>query len=232
MQIKQFRYAADNFGYLVFGQTEALAVDGGAVAEMLTFLEKEKRVLKYVTHTHSHPDHTTGTGELTDRSGAAYVDHRKLIDTERIEVDGVAVDVLHTPGHTDDSVTFSVGGALITGDTLFNGTVGNCFSGNLDGFYHSIRTLVRFPADTVVYAGHDYVKEAMAFARSVEPGNRAIERFLATYDPGHVFSTLADEMAVNPYLRFNESPVIEVLKGKGLAVDTEIDRWRSVMTLE
>ncbi len=52
-----------------------------------------------------------------------------LLEAGRIVIDDFEIEVLDTPGHTDDSLSFSVDGCLITGDTLFNGTVGNCFSG-------------------------------------------------------------------------------------------------------
>jgi len=68
MNIKQFRYAADNFSYLVYGQRFALAIDGGAVQEILTFVETHGLNLTDVTNTHSHPDHTAGTQELLDDS--------------------------------------------------------------------------------------------------------------------------------------------------------------------
>jgi len=232
MEVRQFRYSADNLGYVLFGNTQALAIDGGAVERILDFLGKKGLVLKFVANTHGHPDHITGTRELLNRSDAVYLDHRKLRDEGGFTLDNEMIEVIHTPGHTDDSITFSTGRALITGDTLFNGTVGNCFSGDLKGFYRSVKALVRFPGETVVYAGHDYVEASMAFARSVEPGNADIDGYLDRYDPYHVRSTLAVERKVNPYLRFNEASMIDILKRKGLAVDTEYDRWKGVMTLE
>ncbi len=60
---------------------------------------------------------------------------------------------------------------------------------------------------------------------------KAIEKFLTRYDPGHVYSLLEDEYNINPTLRFNTVQLIEILKGKGLPVETEYDRWRSVMSI-
>jgi hydroxyacylglutathione hydrolase len=137
--------------------------------------------------------------------------------------------VHRTPGHTRDSLVFHLDGALITGDTLFNGTVGNCFSGDLKAFHQSISFLLSFPDDTIIYAGHDYVAESMQYARSLEPENKEIRHYLERYDPGHVFSTLADEKKVNPYLRFNTPDLIAVLKKRGLLTDTAYHRWESLM---
>ena len=82
---------------------------------------------------------------------------------------------------------------------MFNGTIGNCFSGNLAAFYRSLRRLMAFAPATKIFAGHDYVRESMAFARSLEPENVRIQEYLAAYDPdGVVVSTLADELAANP----------------------------------
>ncbi len=231
MKLKQFRYAADNLGYVFYGHTSAIAIDGGAVEEILSFVKKRALVLKFVTNTHGHRDHTVGTRDLADRSRAEYLDHQKFSPDGRIELDGETITVIPTPGHTTDAVTFAADGCLVTGDTLFNGTVGNCFSGDLKSFYQSIRTLAGFPENTVIYAGHDYVEYAMAFARSIEPENVDIQRYLKNYEPGLVRSTLADEFKVNPYLRFNEPSMIKRIRKNGFAVETEFERWQGVMSM-
>jgi hydroxyacylglutathione hydrolase len=231
MNLQQFTYSSDNFSYLVYGQQTALAIDGGAVAAILEFVEKNNLILTHVTHTHLHPDHTCGTQELIERSGATLLDGAFLSGHSQIEIDDAAVRIYPTPGHTDDSVTFHVGNCLITGDTLFNGTIGNCFSGDLQAFYHSIKFLMAFPADTLVYAGHDYLKYAMSFTRLIDPDNPDIDPYLKSYNPAHVCSNLDSELKVNPYLRFNDNRFIEVLKKKNLPVSTEYQRWESVMSL-
>ncbi len=232
MNVKQFRYSIDNFGYLVYGERTALAIDGGAVEDMLSFIQTNDLRLEFVANTHGHADHTVGTRPLLDASNAAYLSTRHLMDAETVELDGTQIRVYHTPGHTEDSVTFHLEHILITGDTLFNGTVGNCFTNNLEPFYRSIKLLIGFPGKTIVYAGHDYVKDSMAFAEFLEPDNRDIHRFLETYDPSHVFSTLDEELKINPYLRFNEPSIISFLEKKGLPVETEYQRWESLMSIE
>jgi hydroxyacylglutathione hydrolase len=228
---QQFRYSSDNLGYVIYGEKTAMAIDGGAVDEILQFLEEKHLTLTYVTNTHGHPDHMSGTDELVKQSGATYLSPIEIAKKEEIDIDGNAVRIYHTPGHTEDSVAFHFGNFLITGDTLFNGTVGNCFSENMAAFFHSIKVLISFPGDTIVYAGHDYVEYSMTVAEIIEPNNPHFDSYLKKYNPNHVYATLNDEMLVNPYVRFNDPAVIEILKEKSLPIATEFERWESIMTL-
>lgn len=232
LQVRQFRYGADNLGYLVYGPSSAMAVDGGAGDEILAFLVKGRLSLLYVANTHDHRDHTCGNEYLLRVSGVRFLSGAELSQEGEIRLDGSGIRVIPTPGHTHDSRVFYTGGALIAGDTLFNGTIGNCFSGDLEGFYRSIGKLMAFPDDTIVYPGHDYVRDSMAFARHLEPENPAIDRFLAGYNPDHVFSTLAQEKGINPYFRFNEPAIVALLAKKGLPRGTEQERWHSLMSIE
>jgi len=231
LKIKQFRYSSDNLGYLLYSEKSAIAIDGGAVDQIISFAGNNGLKIEFVTNTHSHPDHTLGLKSLLDRSGALYLDHNSLAAKGFIGLAGEKIDIYHTPGHTNDSVTFHAGSFLVTGDTLFNGTVGNCFSGDLTAFYNSIKKLISFPKETFIYAGHDYVEYSMSFARVIEPGNGDIDSFLKKYNPEHVFSNLENELKVNPYLRFNDPKMISILKERGLPVSTEFERWESIMSL-
>lgn len=232
LKVKQFRYGADNLGYLIHGMESAMAVDGGAADEITAFLGTHQLKLKYVANTHDHQDHTGGNGALLAATNARLLTGAELADGSRIPLDGDRVRVIQTPGHTADSRCFYTGKALIAGDTLFNGTIGNCFSGDLEGFYRSILKLMELPDETVVYAGHDYVKNSLAFARRLEPDNRAVGAMLRRYDPRHVFSTLAEEKKINPYLRFNEPGLIRLLAKLRLPRETEWERWQSLMSIE
>ncbi len=231
MKIKQFQYPADNLGYLIYGNRSAVAIDGGAVSEILSFLKDMDLELTYVTNTHSHFDHTTGNKALLDKSGATFLDHRSLIGKGAIKLDGKEINIHHTPGHTENSIIFHFDNILVTGDTLFNGKAGRCFSGNTKGFLEAIKLIMEFPEDTTIYAGHDYVEEYLETARGLEPDNKEIDIYLKNYDPAHVYSTLKDELKINPSLRFNDEKMISILKSRGLAVDTEYERWASIMAV-
>jgi hydroxyacylglutathione hydrolase len=231
MEIKQFRYSADNLAYLIYNESQAIAIDPGAVQDILAFLDQTDIELKYVANTHTHPDHTSGNRAIMKKTGAGYMDTDMLIKDKMIELSGSRITVHHTPGHSQDSVVFHFDNILVAGDTLFNGKAGRCFTGDLKRFLESIKLIMSFPDDTIVYSGHDYVLEYMETAKTIEPDNKAIGEFIATYNPDHVFSTLADEYRMNPTLRFNNQELIDVLKGKGLPVATEYDRWQSIMSI-
>ncbi len=232
LAVEQFRYSFDNLGYLIFGDRTAMAVDGGAVEDILSFLEKRRLELRWVVNTHSHYDHTSGNEALLKYSRARFMDCAALAALGRLELEGKTIQVYATPGHTRDSICFHTDTILLTGDTLFNGTVGNCFSGDIHSFYSSIRKILTLPPETVIYAGHDYVRDSLAMARHLEPDNPAIDDFLSVYDPNHVYSTLADELRINPYLRFNEGRIVRLLREMELPCGTEEERWKSLMSLE
>ena len=231
LNIEQFRYG-DNLAYLLYGNAEAMAVDGGAWQEILAFLEKIKLTLKYVTNTHRHYDHTPGDEHLLKKTKAIFLDCTTLSDHEEILVDQEQVVVYRTPGHSADSICFHTGNNLITGDTLFNGTIGNCFSGDMKGFFHSIQRLMALPDDTRIFAGHDYVRDSLAFAEHLDPQNKDIERFRQSLDPDFLYSTLAEERRINPYLRFNEEGILKLIIDKGLPHETQWDRWNSLMSMD
>ena len=230
--IKQFRFGADNLGYLIYGTRDAVAIDGGAADLMLAFIQSQELKLAMLTNTHNHPDHTPGNHRLIAATGARLMKSSVFTDSENIPLEDERITVYKTPGHSLDSVCFHTGSFLITGDTLFNGTVGNCFTGDLKGFYQSIKKLMTFPEETVIYAGHDYVADSLAYAAALEPDNTFIRQFMARYSPGHVFSTLRDELQINPFLRMNAPEIVAVLKKHGLPCGTEWDRWHSLMTMD
>jgi hydroxyacylglutathione hydrolase len=230
MRIEQFRYSSDNLGYLIYLERNAVAVDGGAVDDILSFIRANDINLRYVVNTHSHGDHTVGNSRLLRESVAGFIGYKELINNG-LELDNEPVHVYKTPGHTADSVIFHVGNNLITGDTLFIGKVGRCFSGDVMGFLKSVKLIMGLPPDTVFYPGHDYVEEYMDFIKGLEPDNRYVDEFLKRYNPDIISSTIEEELKLNPFLRFNQPEIVSLLKERGLPVDNELDRWRSMLSL-
>ena len=231
MKLKQFHYSKDNLGYLIYGEKFAATIDGGAVANILSFLKNHNIELRYVLNTHKHPDHTAGNKALLDSTTAEYLEITDLIKKGGFELEGDQIRVYHTPGHTHDSVVYYFNNKLVSGDTLLTGKAGRCFTGDEEGFLRSIKLLLALPLETLIYAGHDYVKEYLETAKSIEPDNIHIDKFFETYDPKHVFSTLEDELKINPTLRFNDKKMISILRRRGLPHNTELDCWKSLLSI-
>lgn len=230
MDIQQFKYGADNLGYLVYSEKSAIAIDPGAPDEMIKFATGKNISIDIVTNTHTHADHTQGNGVLVKKTNARFVDCTRLSHGQGLDLqDGTGLELILTPGHTMDSLCFKGDGFVVTGDTLFNATVGNCFSGDLKAFFNSLTLLMALPGDTLVYAGHDYVRDALKYAKIIEPDNPNLNGYAAAYNPDHVVSRLSEELQVNPYLRFNTPSMIERLKEKNLPRETQFQRFSSVM---
>ena len=124
--------------------------------------------------THLHADHITGLGALRDRThcitvmgerSKADVVSMRLAEGDKLTIEGVALDVLYTPGHTDDSYSFRMGDRVFTGDTLLiRGTGRTDFqNGDPRAQYDSIfNKLLRLPDDTLVFPAHDYKGETVS----------------------------------------------------------------------
>ena len=231
MKVKQFRYSKDNLGYLVYGSKTAIAIDPGAVKEMISHAEQKQVEIKYVTNTHSHHDHTSGNNLLLEKTQAQFLDCNTIRNKTSVKLDDEDLLVFHTPGHTMDSLCFKADNILITGDTLFNGTIGNCFSGDLPSFFNSLKLLLGFSDETIVYGGHDYVEESMVYAKLIDKQNPEIDRYLEKYNPDHIISTLGDEKKADPYIRFNEKAMVKILDEKKLPRNTEYERFKSIYEL-
>lgn len=170
MLVKQFRTGGDrNFGYLAADEAskEAFVVDAsydpGAIA---AYAEESGCSIRYVFSTHAHTDHTNGNVLMERLTGLRALLYGDICPVTGIRVaDGAVfplgslqVHVLHTPGHTPDSICLHADGALFTGDTLFAGKVGGTYSDeDAEAEYHSLHWLLQeFPSSTTVYPGHDY----------------------------------------------------------------------------
>ena len=129
--------------------------------------ELDLKLVKAVD-THLHADHVTGLGALRDRThcitvmgehSRADVVSMRVAEGDRIEIEGLRLDVLYTPGHTDDSYSFLWADRVFTGDTLLiRGTGRTDFqNGDPRAQYESLfNKLLKLPDETMVYPAHDY----------------------------------------------------------------------------
>jgi glyoxylase-like metal-dependent hydrolase (beta-lactamase superfamily II) len=149
---------------------EALLIDpvSECVPRYVKLIEELGLKLVIAADTHIHADHVTGLGELRELTGCvtamgarsrAMCVSLKLKDGERFKLDGLDLEVLYTPGHTDDSYSFHLADRVFTGDTLLiRGTGRTDFqNGDPRQQYDSLfNKLLKLPEDTLVYPAHDY----------------------------------------------------------------------------
>ncbi len=139
------------------------------VDDYLRLLEGEGLRLTHVVDTHTHADHISGAASLADKTGCAYVMHanaparcvtERVSDGATLDLAGVRMKVIHTPGHTRDGICLVFGGAVLTGDTLFldDGGAGrdDLPGGDPGEHYDSLQRILTLPDSTTVLPAHDY----------------------------------------------------------------------------
>lgn len=181
----------DNFTYLLKGRKgKVVCIDPIYSEELEEAIQEFGGKLHLIINTHSHSDHISGNHPLVEKYNCTTAAHPKalehipgkekqaLADQQQIDMDGInSLMVLHTPGHTADSICLLHYEAdqqlsLFTGDTLFNAGVGNCKSGDPKQLYHTTRHLLENIAPHVVICpGHDYMDTNLRFAASLDPEN-------------------------------------------------------------
>jgi sulfur dioxygenase len=135
--------------------------------------ELDLKLVKAVD-THLHADHITGLGALRDRThcitvmgemSKVDVVSMRLAEGDRLTIEGIALDVVYTPGHTDDSYSFKMHDRVFTGDTLLiRGTGRTDFqNGDPRAQYDSIfNKLLKLPDETLIFPAHDYKGETVS----------------------------------------------------------------------
>ena len=197
--------------------------------------ELDLRLIKAVD-THVHADHVTGLGALRDRTrcitvmgeqSRVDVVSMRVADGDRIDIEGIGLDVLHTPGHTDDSYSFLMGDRVFTGDTLLiRGTGRTDFqNGDPVAEYDSLfNKLLRLPDETLVYPAHDYKGDTVSTIGEEKAHNprlqvSSVEEYVALMNSlGQPNPKLMD-VAVPANLRIGFSQ--EEVDARGWSVDCE-----------
>jgi hydroxyacylglutathione hydrolase len=226
--IVAIRAFTDNYIWVIRDHYQAVVVDPGDAAPVLDWLDCSGATLTAILATHRHADHVGGIEALLARfpvpvhgpadepiPGRTHA----LREGDRVSLPEVEADlgVLDVPGHTAGHIAYAgvVGGerVLFCGDTLFAAGCGRVFEGTPQMMWSSLSKLAALPPATRVYCAHEYTLANLRFAVAVEPGSAALDARRraaeATRAQGRptVPSTLALELATNPFLRVAEPEV-------------------------
>ncbi len=241
LDIYQFPTRADNYGVLIHdADTGATAaIDAPEADPILAALQDKGWALSDILITHHHADHTAGVETLKKKTGCTVTGPAReaglipgldveVKEGDRVEIGGATGTVIDTPGHTRGHVSYHFPDerAVFVGDTLFSVGCGKLLEGDAPTMWTSLSKLAALPPETEVYCGHEYTNANCRFALTIEPENAALQaraKVVAANDAKGAPSlptTIAQELATNPFLRAS-SPAIQArlgMKGEPLEV--------------
>lgn len=222
----------DNYIWIVHNEHQAFVVDPGESQAVLSYLNHHHLELVGILITHHHHDHVGGVQALKSRfsvnvygpslEAVDYVD-TPLRQDDVIDVLGMSCRVYDIPGHTLGHIAYFLEGLhqdpyLFCGDTLFSVGCGRIFEGTPEQMLASLDKLADLPGNTKVCCGHEYTLSNIAWAKQVEPNNRALllweEQALALREKGEptLPTTIALERLINPFLRVREPSVQKAIQ--------------------
>lgn len=231
--IRRYMYnGLRNYNYLLICEhsRQAIVLDPYDADLMLATAREQGADIKLIINTHEHHDHVRGNLAMQQATGAPIYAHvnakvpgqtHLVQPSDDIQLGSIHLRALFTPGHTPVHLCLLAENEptplLFSGDMLFNGCAGNCKNGgNVDVMYENFITeLAKLPNETLLYPGHDYMKNNLAFALAREPSNN-----LALYWAEQVQSMEAEDMPVmslgqersyNPFLRLSEPEIYQKL---------------------
>ena len=232
----------DNYVWLLHDGRSALVVDPGDAAPVVQALDRLGLQLACILVTHHHADHTAGVAALRERTQAVVYGpareripepYKPLQGGAHLQALGLRFDVIDVPGHTAGHIAYfaeNVAGTplLFCGDTLFSGGCGRLFEGTPAQMLASLQTLQALPANTRVCCAHEYTLSNLRFARVVEPGNVALAEYelhcqaqRARGEPT-LPTNMAQERAINPFLRCREPEVAQSVCGQAASASDEV----------
>jgi hydroxyacylglutathione hydrolase len=214
----------DNYLWLLKdGPTGSVAIcDPGEADPALAAVEQAGGRLDSILLTHHHGDHVDGVAALKARYpqakvvGAALDAHRLppldvvVKEGDIVPLGAARAEVLHLPGHTTGHIAFHfvADQVLLCGDVIFALGCGRPLeAGGMEALWHSLRRIARLPGNTRLCCGHEYTEANAKFALHVDPDNAALKAeaeaagALRAAGRPTVPTTVAQELAANPYLR-------------------------------
>lgn len=180
-----------NFSYIIADENKRVAaiVDPSwDLEKMYTILEAKKWRVTMIINTHNHFDHVLGNEQIASRTGARIAQHQdsnwegkydSITDGEQIPLGDTVIKVLHTPGHSKESISLLVNDEFIfTGDTLFVGGCGrvDLLGGDVNDMYDSLyNKVLQLNEDLIVYPGHNYGSSPWSTIGKEKKNNPALQ---------------------------------------------------------
>jgi len=250
LEIIQIPVLTDNYIYVVHEPVsgETAAVDPALALPVLEVLDKKGWQLNYILNTHHHSDHVGGNLQLKQHTGCkiigAAADRHRIpgIDIEVKENDTITLGqhparVLATPGHTSGHVVyyFADDNSLFCGDTLFVMGCGRLFEGSPEQMWQSLQKIKNLPQETRIYCTHEYTQNNGRFALTLEPDNQALQKKMSQVNQlrenrlATVPSTVAEELATNPFLREDSA---SLQKAIGMVGKTPVQVFAQIRQLK
>jgi hydroxyacylglutathione hydrolase len=249
---------ADNYIWLLHDDRSAVVVDPAEGEPVIAALGERSLALAGILVTHHHGDHIGGVEALLERFGTVPIwgpsqerlafepgaPVTRVHDGDLVELLGLSIRVIETPGHTAGHVAYSLqppgeSGLLFSGDTLFSAGCGRLFEGSAQQMHDSLSRLAALPGDTRVCCAHEYTLSNLRFAAAVEPDNIQVQRHQAHCEALRAAglptlpSQLLLEQAINPFLRCSQPSVRAAARSRGAASDdpiavfTAIRAWKN-----
>lgn len=182
-----FSFGTNSYLVWEDGSDDAILIDAGlSTGTILDYVERNGLGLAAILLTHGHPDHIVGAAEIAEATGADVylsepdrrmveamppmllamlgIDEMKtppefkpLEDGQSLELAGLQVKVLHTPGHSPGSMSFLIGDSVFDGDLVFRGSIGRTDfpGGDFDALARSAKDkILTLPPETRIFPGH------------------------------------------------------------------------------
>ncbi len=197
MLFKQAKHVGDNFSYIIADEEsrEAIVIDPSYNGDaIIDFAIKNGLKIKFIVNTHDHSDHVMDNSKIKKRFNSKIVAHKlsktykdiEVAEGDIIKIGKIDLRVIHTPGHTPDSICLLLDKKLLTGDTLFVGECGrtDLIGGNPADMYNSLfGKLMKLDDEIEVYPGHDYGLKPKSTIREEKKTNyvleeRSLEQFI------------------------------------------------------
>ena len=229
----------DNYIWAIVHNRQAIIVDPGDAGPVQAFLEQQDLSLAAILITHWHADHIGGLKKLARPGIRIYGPQHEAIrpvtehvsDGMTFELEGLSFSVLAVPGHTLEHVAYHCQAQhwLFCGDTLFAGGCGRLFEGTPAMMVDSLAKLTALAPETGVYCAHEYTLANLRFALAVEPDNASLKaryqhcRELREQHLPTIPSTIAVELASNPFVRVTEPQVVDSALKHGAASQGAVD---------